>query len=330
MILITGGTGLVGSHLIIQLLEKNTPLRILYRSEVKKEQTLSFLEQMEVPASGLSLLHWVKGDILDITSLTKAVKNAHEVYHCAALISFDTRDYKRLRKINIEGTANVVNICLKHGVSKLCYVSSIAALGKPGNNGRISEDQAWNPLQNNNVYAITKYGAEMEVWRGSQEGLSCIIVNPGVVLGEGLWEQSTKKFFKAVDNGLSYYTKGTTGFVDVKDVVEAMTSAMEKDIVNEKFILVGENKSFKDLFTLIAAHRGKKPPSKEVKPWILEVLWRLDWVVANLFRQPRKLTKANARSSGETTIYDNKKVKQTLDFTFTSLEETIERISRFH
>ncbi|THD69079.1 NAD-dependent epimerase/dehydratase family protein [Robertkochia marina] len=330
MILITGGTGLVGSHLILQLLEKKSSLRILYRSEAKKEQTLRFLEQKGISASRLSSLEWIKGDILDLTLLNKAVEGTQEVYHCAALISFDTRDYKRLRKINIEGTANVVNTCLHHGISKLCYVSSIAALGKPSNNKWVTEEQSWNPQQNNNVYAITKYGAELEVWRGNQEGLPSIIVNPGVVLGEGLWEHSTEKFFKAVDNGLSYYTKGTTGFVDVKDVVKAMISAMEKDIVNEKFILVGENKTFKDLFSIIAAYRGKKPPMKEVNPWILEVLWRLDWLFANLFRQPRKLTKANARSSGETTFYENKKVKQTLDFTFTPLEETIERISRFH
>lgn len=330
MILITGGTGLVGSHLILRLLEKNTSLRILYRSEAKKESTLRFLEQKGVAASGRSHLQWVKGDILDITLLNKAVKGVQEVYHCAALISFDARDYKKLRKINIEGTANVVNTCLQHGVLKLCYVSSIAALGKPGDNGWVTEEQQWNPQQNNNVYAITKYGAEMEVWRGSQEGLSCIIVNPGVVLGEGLWEHSTKKFFKAVDKGLSYYTKGATGFVDVRDVVDAMISAMEKDIVNEKFILVGENKTFKELFRLIAEHRGKKPPSKAVQPWILELLWRLDWLVANIFRKPRKLTKANARSSGETTFYDNNKVKQSLHFTFTPLEETIERISQFH
>ena len=330
MILITGGTGLIGSHLILQLLAKNESLRLLYRSEDKKDRTLKFLEKQGMAIADLSSLEWVKGDILDIPVLNRAMTGIEMVYHCAALISFDSRAYRKLRKVNIEGTANVVNACIDHNIKKLCYVSSIATLGKSAGNGIISEKEAWNPQQNNNVYAITKYGAEMEVWRGSQEGLKCVIMNPGVVLGEGLWEQSTGKFFQAIEKGLNYYTSGGTGFVDVRDVARAMIKGAESPVENEKFILVGENATFKDLFSTIAKYRDKKPPSSPVPSWVLELLWRLDWVRANIFRLPRKLSKATARSSQEISLYDNHKAKEILGIQFTPLEESIQRISNWH
>lgn len=330
MILITGGTGLIGSHLILHLLEKNSSLRLLYRSEEKKESTLNFLKKNGVTSSNLSSLEWIKGDILDIPVLQQAMTGIREVYHCAALISFDARDYRKLRKVNIEGTANVVNCCIAQNIRKLCYVSSVAALGKPQGKSTVTEQQQWNPQHHHNVYAITKYGAEMEVWRGSQEGLACFIVNPGVVLGEGLWKQSTGKFFTAVEKGLKYYTRGGTGFVDVKDVVWAMTAGMESVIQNEKFILVGENATFKKLFTTIAEYLDKKPPVSVVPDWVMELLWRLDWVRSNLFLQPRKLSKSNARSAREVTVYDSSKAREMLGMQFTPLRNSIERISNYH
>lgn len=330
MILITGGTGLIGSHLISYLLKKDMPVRALFRNEEKKQSTLEFLSGQGHTPNTLSTLEWFAADILDVSQLNEAFRGIEVVYHCAARISFDPGDYRSLRKSNIEGTANVVNTCIHHQVKKLCYVSSIATLGKTPGSIPITEKEPWNPQNNNNVYAITKYGAEMEVWRGSQEGLNCIVFNPGVVLGEGLWDQSTGKFFKAIDKGLKYYPSGSTGFVDVKDVVLAMVKGTESTIKNEKFILVGTNLSFKDLFTIIAKFRDQRPPGSEVPGWVLELLWRLDWLVGFLFRRPRKLSKASARSARTTDIFDSSKARELLDISFTPLEKTIERIANYH
>lgn len=328
MILITGATGLVGSHLLLHFLKEGQQLRVLYRSEEKKARTLEFLQEEGTASSDLPLISWVKGDLLDIARLNEAIEGTDMVFHCAALISFDPKEYRKLRKVNIEGTANVVNACIEKGVKKLFYMSSIAALGRSATKGPITEEDQWNANRENNVYAITKYGAEMEIWRGSQEGLDCVVFNPGVILGEGVWDNSTGKLFKAIDKGLKYYPGGGTGFVDVKDVVEAIISALKKNISGERFILVGENLTFREVFTMIANVRGKKAPDKEAKPWLLELLWRLDWLRAHLCMTSRKLSKASARSAQTMEHYDNTKAREILDLQFSPVKETLARIAR--
>lgn len=328
MILLTGGTGLIGSHLLLEFLNRELRVRVLYRNEEKRKRTINFLTEQGIDLKKTEQIAWVKGDILDIPTLNEAIAGTDKVFHCAALISFDPGDYRKLRKVNIEGTANVVNACIGQGVKQLFYMSSVAALGGTMNGKPISEANEWNPSQDNNVYAITKYGAEMEVWRGTQEGVPCVIFNPGVVLGEGIWENSTEKFFSAVDKGLRYYPGGTSGFVDVKDVVQAIMTASTTNITNERFVLVGENLSYKDLFSGIAAVTGNKAPDKKLSPWILEVLWRLDRFRSAIFGGPAKLTRANARSASETTLYDNSKAKEVLDLSFTPISHTLERIAK--
>ena len=144
------------------------------------------------------------------------------VYHCAALVSFNPKDYRTMRTINIDGTANLVNLCIENKVEKICFVSSIASIGKSLNNKPITEENEWNPEEKHHGYAITKYGAEMEVWRASQEGLNVVIVNPGVILGVGFWKTGTGKLFTTIKNGFKFYTEGITGFVDVKDVTKSL------------------------------------------------------------------------------------------------------------
>ena len=158
------------------------------------------------------------------------------MYHCAAFISFDTNDYFALRKINIEGTANLVNLCLANNIEKLCYVSSIATIGNSIKNELITEDTHWNPEEDQSVYAITKYGAEMEVWRGTQEGLIVIVVNPGIIIGAGFWRSGSGSLITRIYKGISHYTTGVVGFVDVLDVVMPLIQFMESDIKNERYI----------------------------------------------------------------------------------------------
>jgi nucleoside-diphosphate-sugar epimerase len=329
MILVTGGTGLVGSHLLYKLSQTEDRIRAIYRSEEKingaKHVFSYYTEDVE---SAFSKIEWVKGDLLDIPGLLNHFEDISVVYHCAALVSFDPSDYYALRKINIEGTANIVNLSIANNIEKLCYVSSIAAIGEENPGIEITEDSPWNTEADHGPYAITKYGAEMEVWRGTQEGLNAIIVNPGIILGGGFWRSGSGSLFKRVYKGLSHYTNGITGYVDIQDVIETMTRLMNSDISNERHIVVSENWSFKEFTQTVAANLNVKPPKKEAKPWQLQIAWRLDWLRHFLRGKRRRLTKQMSRSTLSESVYSSSKVKTTIDLEFKPIEKSIQEVSR--
>ena len=325
MILVTGGTGLVGAHLLFHLLNENQPIRAIYRSEKKFDTVKRIFGYYTNNVDALfDTIEWVKADLNNIPQLTEAFKDITLVYHCAAFVSFEPDKFNLLQKTNIKGTANIVNFCIDHKVEKLCYVSSIAALGASLNNKAITEDTEWNKEIDNSVYAITKYGAELEVWRGTQEGLDAVIVNPGVIIGPGIWRYGSGSLIKMIYNGLKYYTTGSTGYVDVNDVVKAMIQLVKSDVKNERYILVSENLSFKDFFTKTANYLGVKPPQKEAKPWLLNIAWRLDWLKHKLTRKRRVLSKQTANSAVTTTIYSNNKIKDAIGFEFLPMDKSIE------
>ena len=316
MILVTGATGLVGSHLLVQLLQENEEVKALFRSEKQIEKVknvFAFYNQTAL----FDKINWVKGDITDIPSLEIAFENVTHVYHCAALISFDPSDEDELRKINIEGTANVVNCCIDFGVKKLCHVSSIAALGTPKEHEiTITEETEWNPEELHSDYAITKYGAEMEVWRGHQEGLEVVIVNPGVIFGNGFPNRGSDVIIQSVKKGLSFYTKGNIGIVSVEDVVKCMVQLMKSNITGERYILVGENIDFKNLLTYIATVFKVKKPSIYASPLLTEIGWRANWLISKLTNSRPKLNKTTAKSSHSVYQYDNTKIANTLSLQF--------------
>ena len=325
MILVTGGTGLVGAHLLFHLLNENQPIRAIYRNEKKFDTVKRIFGYYTNNADTLfDTIEWVKADLNNIPQLTQAFKDVTQVYHCAAFVSFEPDKFNLLQKTNIKGTANIVNFCIDHKVEKLCYVSSIAALGASLNNKAITEDTEWNKEIDNSVYAITKYGAELEVWRGTQEGLDAVIVNPGVIIGPGIWRYGSGSLIKMIYNGLKYYTIGSTGYVDVNDVVKAMIQLVKSDVKNERYILVSENLSFKDFFTKTANYLGVKPPQKEAKPWLLNIAWRLDWLKHKLTKKRRVLSKQTANSAVKTTIYSNNKIKYAIGFEFLPMDKSIE------
>jgi len=333
MILVTGGTGLVGSHLLYKLVTENRKVRAIYR----RKKTLSRVKHVfsyfsEDVDALFNTIEWVEADISNIPKLQLAFQDITQVYHCAAFISFEPDKYKALRKINIEGTANIVNLCLSENVEKLCYVSSVAAIGHHNNPERlINEETAWNPEDDNSVYAITKYGAELEVWRGTQEGLDAIVVNPGVILGPGFWHSGgSGSLFKKIHKGMSHFTKGVTGYIHVRDVVNCLTSLMESNIKNEGFILISKNMSFKDFQQKVANALGSKPPEKEAKPWLLGIAWRMDWLIFKLFGKRRQLSKQMAKSITTKTKYDNSKIKGFIDYNFKSIDDSIEDVSTLY
>jgi len=267
MILVTGGTGLVGRHLLLNLTQDETKVRALYRHQKSKDEVADFFAFAKAKTQ-FDRIEWIQADITDLSQLQKAFFSITKVYHCAALISFDPYQLRNLRKTNIEGTANIVNLCLSQQVEKLCYVSSIATLSKAPNTP-IDEDNHWDCNAPNSVYAITKYGAEMEVWRGTQEGLNTIIFNPGIILGEGDYSKGSGILFQKVSKGLSFYPSGGSAVIDVKDVVSIMIKGMQSPLVNKRFILTAYNLSYEKILKTIALGLQKKLPEKRIPKWLL-------------------------------------------------------------
>jgi dihydroflavonol-4-reductase len=331
MILVTGGTGLVGSHLLFKLLETNAKVKAIYRQEHKLELVKKvFSYYTEDIESLYQKIEWIKADITDVPSLEIAFKDVNYVYHCAGLVSFEPHKYHQLRNLNIKGTANVVNLCISNEIKKLCYVSSIATIGHHQNPEQpITEDTHWNQEDDNSVYAITKYGAETEVWRGTQEGVDAVILNPGIIIGPGFWNSGgSSSLIKKIYSGMPYFTNGVTGYVDVDDVVKTMLLLMQSEIKNERFILVSENLSFKEFQHQTALALNVKPAQKEATAFMLAMGWRLDWLNRLFTGKRRRLSKNMTKSARSIKTYDASKLKDTLDFTFkpmsVSLKENAE------
>jgi nucleoside-diphosphate-sugar epimerase len=321
-ILVTGGTGLVGAHLLYTLCESEQTVRAIYRPNSDLEKVRQVFKYYKNEAL-FDKVEWIMADLLDIPQLNKAMQGVTQVYHCAAVVSFRKKDDDIMYKTNVEGTANMVNLSLNHKVDKFCYVSSIATLEKSPNNDVITEQSYWSSEYNNYGYSVSKNGGELEVWRGSQEGLNVVIVNPGVILGSGFWGANTGKFFSNAAKNFKFYTKGTTGFVGVWDVVKAMKLLMNSHLTNERYILVSENKSFQEVLTSIALHMKTKPPYIEVKPWMSEIAWRVNLLITTLFKTTPLITKQSARSAHNQHVYSTKKIKIENLITFDPLDSVI-------
>jgi nucleoside-diphosphate-sugar epimerase len=337
MILVTGGTGLVGAHLLYALInntstssvQRGEKVRAIHRKSSDLEAVKNvFSFYTNDPDPLFNKIEWMVADITDVPSLTAAFKNIDYVYHCAAYISFNPKHYPTLKKVNVEGTANIVNFSLSQGVKKLCYVSSIATIGKTTNGDLITEDTEYNPEDDNSVYAITKYHAEMEVWRGTQEGLDAVIVHPGVILGEGIWSSASGGILRTVYKGVKYYTTGGVGMVDVQDVAKAMILLLNSTITNKNYILVAENISYKTFLTKLANHLNKKPPHQQIAKWKMLLFCNIDWLSNKLIKTKRRLLKATVLTLYKTRAYDGSKIEKELDFTYKNHEQTIERVSR--
>jgi dihydroflavonol-4-reductase len=313
MILVTGGSGLVGSELISQLLALGNKIKAIYNST-----RLTISHQNLIP---------VKCDILDTAALEEAMQGVTQLYHCAAMVSFSAKNKDQLLKINIEGTANVVNAALDAGVTKMVHVSSVSALGRIRENETVTEEMNWTEESSNSVYGKSKYLGEMEVWRGIGEGLQAVVVNPSLILGSGDWNKGSSEIFRSVYNEFPWYTEGVTGVIDVKDVARAMILLMNSEINKQGFILNAENLSYKEVFTNIAKCFGKKPPHKKVTPFIAAIVWRLEAIKSMFTGKDALVTKETARTALAKVYFDNNKILKALPgFQFTPINETIKNI----
>ena len=335
MIFITGCTGLVGSHLVSEIVKRQ-------RTTDNGQQTLSTIKLLCRKNSDLSLLNnvlkrygfnempdnieFVYGDVLDYDILEDVMKDADEVYHCAAVVSFDPSDKGSLMRVNVEGTRNMVNAALHCGVKKFCHVSSIAALGRALEGESIDEESPWTRSKNNSVYSNSKHEAEMEVWRGIAEGLNATIVNPSLILGAGRWDSSSCELFNVIAKGFPFYTTGVNGFVDVKDVARAMITLMENNKFGQRYCLNGALISYQKLFNLMAQNFNVKAPYIKVGKGLSEIAWRIFWIFGKLQGKKPLITKETARTATRKYSYSSAKIIRELDFKFTPIEESIKEI----
>lgn len=312
MILVTGGTGLVGSCLIKYLIDKGEKVRGIKRPSAKG-----------LPRGINEITEWVEGDIMDVFFLNEAMKNVEQVYHCAGVVSFNPKDKDTLMKVNVGGTANLVNAALENNIKKIVHVSSIAALGRIKGNTDMNENAQWGKSKLNSNYAVSKHLGEMEVWRGIAEGLNAVIVNPSVILGVGDWTNGALRFFSGIWNGMPYYSNHTTGFTDVRDVAKCMVQLMESDVQNQRFIISSENLSYREIFNEIADNFGKKRPHLKSNPFLSELAWRIEAIRKIITGGVPLITKETVRTANESFYYDNSKIKTTLNYQFIPIKETI-------
>jgi len=325
MILVTGGTGLVGSHLLYDLCKSGMKVRVLKRpaSNVSIVNNV-FSYYTNKPEELLKNIEWVDADLLDIYSLKDSMSGITQVYHCAAMVSFDKKDEAEMMRVNTQGTANMVNAAIEMGVNKFLHVSSIATIGRNKNAVLSDEESFWKSSPENSNYSISKYGAERDVWRAAEEGLNIVIVNPSLIIGAGNWNQSSSNMFTKGYKGIKYYTDGCTGFIDVRDVVALMIKLMNSEIVNERYILSGENNNYKYFFDEMHTAFGKSKPSIKASKLLSSFAWREESIRHLLTRSTPLITKETARSAHNKNYFSNEKIKKLFpDYNFISLEQSI-------
>lgn len=322
-ILVTGSTGLLGSHLLYELARSGRPVRAIYRSEEGRLAVRRiFAYYHDNPADLYNRVEWVKADLMDLDSLEKALEGIRELYHCAAMVSFDPRDRNRMLRVNTDGTANLVNLAIRAQIEAFCHVSSIATLTRPDPALPADEESYWIRSSRNSVYSVSKFGAEREVWRGMEEGLPAVIVNPSVILGPGFW-QGNSALFTLAARGLKYYPNGSNGFVDVRDVALAMTGLTGNRHFGRRFVVSAENLSYLDLLTRMSAALGQKAPSVRVGRISGGLAWRGARALSLLTGKPPVITRETVRSSSQDFACSSSRLISTLNFRFRPVDDTI-------
>jgi dihydroflavonol-4-reductase len=316
MVLVTGGTGFLGAYIIKALVEAGEPVRALRRSA-----KIPFF----IAASTFEKVEWVEGDVLDVVSLHDAMQGVDAVIHSAAVVSFRSSERRHMNSVNIDGTCNVVNLALENGVQRFVHISSVAALGRTKKSEKVTEQRQWEETANNTNYAISKYRAELEVWRGFAEGLGGVILNPSTILGFGDWHQSSCAIFKNVYKEFPWFTEGVNGFVGVEDVAAVAVQLLRSSIVSQRFIVNGDNWSFRELFNAMAEGFGKRQPYRKATPFLGEIAWRLEGIKSLFADGKPLLTRESARVAHSKTEFDNNAIRQALpEFSFTPLDTVIQ------
>jgi nucleoside-diphosphate-sugar epimerase len=330
LILVTGGTGLVGTHLLFDLCRSGEKVRAIKRSKSNVANVKKVFDYYTSDSEVLlKNIEWIDADLLDVYSLMDAMEGVTEVFHCAAMVSFETKHEEAMMTINAEGTANLVNAALAKGIKKFCHISSIATIGNAEKGELANEETYWKSSPENSNYSISKYAAEREVWRASAEGLDMIIVNPALIIGGGNWQQSSSNMFSKGYKGIKYYTNGATGFVDVRDVSTLMILLMKSEMKNQRFLLCSENRSFQHFFDLMHQEFGKPIPNIKAGKMLSSFSWRAEKIRCFLSGDAPLITKETANSAHKVNRYSNQKILNTFpDFKFIPVEQSIKDTCR--
>lgn len=327
MIFVTGGTGMLGAHLLFELVQVNPIIRATKRASSDLNATKKIFSFYTNKSDELfDKIEWVDVDLLEYYSIQGALDGVTKVYHCAAMISFNKKDRKKMIENNVTGTANLVNACLNNNIQKLIHVSSIAALGRAKIGEMTTEKTPWKDNNKDSPYSFSKYQSELEVWRGIAEGLNAVIINPSVILGPGDWTKGSPSFFRLIDKGMKYYSEGMNGYVYVRDVSRAMIQLMTSDISGERYIINGEDLTYLELFNMMAKTLGKEYPRIEAKKWMMDIAWRGAWLKGFFTGRTPEFTKSNAKSFLSSYNYSNEKLVNEIGFEYTSLQKTISSI----
>ena len=322
---VTGAAGLVGSHLVLRLVEEGMPVTALFRNEKSKSEVQN-LFQFYGKENLFSQVEWVKGDVEDADDMYELTEGMHTVFHCAAIVSYHKKDASRMLEVNINGTKNIVNACIENDVNHFIHVSSISALGD--SKGEIIDEETprnFNDYHSN--YSKSKYLSEQEVWRGIQEGLNATILNPGVVFGPNACERSSGTMIARIDKGLPALPAGGSGIVSVLDVVEVMVRAAKQTPTNERYILCAENVRMSELFTKIANALNVKIGKNIAKKWQIILVYYMEALIELLTGKRASITREIIRNYDEVKRFDGSKATRVFGFqyrnTFGSIEDTI-------
>lgn len=321
MILVTGGTGLVGSHLLFELSKREGAIRASYRSPSGVEWVKQLFSLYNPHEGGLlfSRIRWVCCDLTDFQETMELTRGIKTVYHCAAMVSFSSSQAQAMVFNNVQGTANLVDSSLANGVEAFCHVSSIAALGDSPDGSAVDESCSMGKLRKKSAYARSKFFSENEVWRGIEQGLNAVIVNPSVIIGPTRWDSGSGLLFSTIAKGLPFYTLGATGYVGVTDVVRAMMILVAEKKWGQRYLLNSENVSHRDVFNQIAIELGKKPPGIRIRKWMTSVAWPVAHAMSWVTRKEPILTRETASSGHSVTRYSSKKIETELGFSFQPL-----------
>lgn len=314
MIAVTGATGLLGSSIIRNLIDCGEKVIAIKR----KESDTSLLNDIG------HKITWRDADILDTVALNEVVNDVDVIIHAAGMVSFQRRDKNKLYETNVVGTRNIINASLHHKVKKFMHISSVAALGRPKDVVLLDETQKWVESPFNTVYAESKYLGELEVMRGQEEGLHVLIINPSVILGPGDWNKSSAKIFEYVWKEHSFYSDMSINFVDVKDVVTAISKLINTAFDGERYILNAASIPCQLLFEKIATNFNKKPPSIRVRKNLLRWLAQLEHLRSLITGSSSLITKETAQLAKSVVAYNNEKIKNKLNFEFQSIDETLQ------
>lgn len=323
--LVTGATGLLGAHLLLYLLQGGKRVRALKRKNSRFDG-IHRLFDLYQPEQSQLLLHqveWVEADLLDPFALDEALKGVSEVYHAAGMVDFDRKKEKELIKVNVEGTATLVNASIEAGIDRFCHISSIAALDKGEDSKEVTEEAHFQKRKDASVYAWSKHLGEMEVWRAAQEGLKAVVVYPGVVLASAFWEQSSGKIFREVQKKGYFYTKGSSAYVDARDLAQCCIGFMKDEFMNQSYIVIDENKSYKEIITKIRRDLGCTSPLP-ISNRGLRVFSALTRLCSFFSRRSNPLSGDMVKSLSSSSCYSNQKTRKTLGYQFRGVDSSLE------